>query len=192
MSECRLYKENGNYHFMTKRFDRDMRTGGKIHMQSLGAIAHYDFNDPGVYSYEQAADVIYRLGMGQKEIEQLYRRMVFNVMARNQDDHVKNISFLMDRRGQWTLSPAYDVTYAYDRKNRWLTRHQMSINGKTDSIVREDLKQCAGRMNIDKRRLTKIIEDVETAVLQWEQFAEKAGVREETCQEIKKNMQTFL
>lgn len=188
MSECRLYKENSNYHFMTKRFDRNPETGDKIHMQSLGAIAHYDFNEPGVNSYEQAADVIYRLGMGQKEIEQLYRRMVFNIMARNHDDHVKNLSFLMNRKGKWSLAPAYDITYAYDKNNRWLARHQMSTNGKLDDFTKLDLKQCASRMNIGTRKVMKILEDVESAISQWEIFSEKVGIREETCREIQSLM----
>lgn len=192
MSECRLYEENGNYHFMTKRFDRNPDNGSKIHMQSLGAMAHYDFNEPGMYSYEQAADVIYKLGMGQKEIEQLYRRMVFNTIARNQDDHVKNISFLMDRKGRWSLSPAYDITYAYDKNNRWLAKHQMSINGKTDNYERLDLEECANRMNIGKRRMEKILEEVETAVSKWRDIAETVGIRETTHNEIKSNFNYII
>lgn len=187
MSECRLYEENGNYHFMTKRFDRNPENGSKLHMQSLGAMAHYDFNEPGAYSYEQVADVIYRLGMGQKEIEQLYRRMVFNIMARNQDDHVKNISFLMDRKGGWSLSPAYDITYAYDKNNRWLAKHQMSVNGKTDNYTKLDLEECASHMNIGKRRMRNILEEVETAIATWQVFAEKAEIGEWTYNAIKDN-----
>lgn len=187
MSECRLYEENGNYHFMTKRFDRNPENGSKLHMQSLGAMAHYDFNEPGAYSYEQVADVIYRLGMGQKEIEQLYRRMVFNIMARNQDDHVKNISFLMDRKGGWSLSPAYDITYAYDKNNRWLAKHQMSVNGKTDNYTKLDLEECASRMNIGKRRTKNILEEVETTIATWQVFAEKAEIGEWTYNAIKDN-----
>ena len=187
MSECRLYEENGNYHFMTKRFDRNPENGSKLHMQSLGAMAHYDFNEPGAYSYEQVADVIYRLGMGQKEIEQLYRRMVFNIMARNQDDHVKNISFLMDRKGGWSLSPAYDITYAYDKNNRWLAKHQMSVNGKTDNYTKLDLEECASRMIIGKRRMGNILEEDETAIATWQVFAEKAEIGECTYNAIKDN-----
>lgn len=188
MSECRLYEENGNYHFMTKRFDRNSENGTKLHMQSLGAMAHYDFNEPGVYSYEQTANILYQLGMGQKEIEELYRRMVFNVIARNQDDHVKNISFLMNKKGQWSLAPAYDITYSYDKTNRWLANHQMSINGKTDNITMFDLKEAASRMNIGQRRMEKIIADVNTAVLNWEKYATDAKIKEEIFEEIKSNI----
>ena len=188
MSECRLYEENGNYHFMTKRFDRDSEDGTKIHMQSLGAMAHYDFNEPGVYSYEQAATILYQLGMGQKEIEQLYRRMVFNVIARNQDDHVKNISFLMDKKGKWILAPAYDITYSYDKTNSWLAKHQMRINGKVDNFTMADLRETASRMNIGKRRMEKIVEEVRIAVSNWKDFAESVGVREKMYDEIKNNL----
>ena len=187
MNDCRLYRENGNYHFMAKRFDRESDSGRKIHMQSLGAIAHYDFNMPGTHSYEQAADVIYRLGMGQKEVEQLFRRMVFNIAARNQDDHVKNISFLMDRNGRWSLAPAYDVTYAYDRTNHWLSRHQMSVNGKLDNITMNDVLSCGKRINISKNKIRKITEEVNAAVGRWQMFAENAFLNEQTCLEVSQN-----
>lgn len=191
MSECRLYKENGRRHFMTKRFDREENTGNKIHMQSLGAIAHYDYNDPGAHSYEQAAQIMYKIGLDQKEIEKLYRRMVFNVIARNQDDHVKNISFLMDRKGKWSLSPAYDVTYAYDKSNMWLAKHQMSINGKTENLELDDLLMSGKQMNISRAKALNMIEEVETAVAKWDEFAEQAEIREEIKDEIKSN-QVFL
>lgn len=187
MSECRLYQENGRHHFMTKRFDRDEITGNKIHMQSLGAIAHYDFNEPGAHSYEQATHIMYQLGLKQQEIEKLYRRMVFNVIARNQDDHVKNISFLMDRQGRWSLSPAYDVTYAYDRSNLWLARHQMSINGKTENYNLDDILMSGKQMNISRAKALNIIEEVEGSVSQWKKFSEQAKIREEVFQEIKSN-----
>lgn len=187
MNDCRLYRENGNYHFMTKRFDRESDLGRKIHMQSLGAIAHYDFNMPGTHSYEQAADVIYRLGMGQKDIEQLFRRMVFNIAARNQDDHVKNISFLMDRNGIWSLAPAYDVTYAYDRTNHWLSKHQMSVNGKLENITMDDVLSCGKRMNISKNKIRKITEEVNAAVGRWQIFAENAFLNEQTYLEVSQN-----
>lgn len=187
MSECRLYQENGRHHFMTKRFDRDEITGNKIHMQSLGAIAHYDFNELGAHSYEQATHIMYQLGLKQQEIEKLYRRMVFNVIARNQDDHVKNISFLMDRQGRWSLSPAYDVTYAYDRSNLWLARHQMSINGKTENYNLDDILMSGKQMNISRAKALNIIEEVEGSVSQWKKFSEQAKIREEVFQEIKSN-----
>ena len=177
MSECRLYEESGRHHFLTKRFDRT-DSGEKLHMQSLGAIAHFDFNQAGAYSYEQAVDVARNLGLGQAEVEQLYRRMVLNVMARNNDDHVKNISFLMNKRGVWSLAPAYDVTYAYNPHGAWTGRHQMSLNGKRDDISYDDLLACAGHMSISARRAKAIVEGVRRAVKSWRSYAEKAGLEE--------------
>ncbi|MCR5466112.1 MAG: type II toxin-antitoxin system HipA family toxin [Lachnospiraceae bacterium] len=186
MSECLLLRQAGKYHFATKRFDRIGDSGEKLHMQTLGALAHYDFNDPGTNSYEQAAQVLYRLGMGKKEAEQLYRRMVFNVMARNQDDHVKNISFLMDRRGRWSLAPAYDVTFAMDPDNPWLRRHQMSVNGKLENISAEDLLASAKNMNLSELRAKRILNEVSAALAGWSDFAEEAFVTEPTMEAVQK------
>lgn len=188
MSECRLFEDGGYQHFMTKRFDRQSPNGKKIHMQTLGALAHFDYNLPGAYAYEQVGDIIYRLGMGQREIEQFYRRMVFNVLAKNQDDHVKNTSFLMNMKGDWALSPAYDITYAYDPTNYWLSKHQMSINGKVENITKQDLLDCGKRMNISKMRSTRIIEDVGEKIEKWLSYAEQAKVKEQTAEMIQKNL----
>lgn len=179
MSECRILKENGHNHFMTKRFDRV--DGKKIHMQTLGAIAHIDYNVPGLCSYEQVAAYMRQLGLKAKEIEQLYRRMVFNVLAVNQDDHVKNISFLMDKKGVWKLSPAYDVTFAYDMGNKWLYAHQMLVNGKRDKITLEDLITSGQTMDISTQRCKHILEDVQKAVDTWMPIAKEVGIREKTA-----------
>lgn len=184
MSDCRLYQESGRYHFMTRRFDRD-EAGEKIHMQTLGALAHYDYNMPGVYSYEQAAHIIERLGIGQKAVEQFFRRMVFNIITRNQDDHVKNISFLMSRTGQWHLAPAYDITYASDMGNYWLAKHQMSMNGKTENFESEDFYACGKAMNLSKARIKKICEEVKASTLLWEQCAREAFLEERDMEEVK-------
>ena len=186
MEECRIYKEHGRHHFMTRRFDRDPDTGRKLHMQSLGAIAHFDFNIPGVYSYEQAAEVMRRMGISRAGIAQLYSRMVFNVAARNQDDHVKNISFLMDRRGKWSLSPAYDVTYAYNPDGMWTGSHQMTVNGKREGITRGDLLAAAGHMGIPNAAAVKAIDRVAGAVSGWSEFAAEAELGEEAMEAVKK------
>ena len=186
MSECRLYEESGNYHFMTRRFDREADTGKKIHMQTLGALAHYDYNEPGIHSYEQVASIIYRLGMKQDEVEQFFRRMVFNVLTRNQDDHVKNIAFLMDMKGKWSLAPAYDITYAYEPNNFWLKRHQMSISGKLDGFTLGDLLECGKKMNISKIRSEKMIREVRDAVSNWQEYAWEAKLSEAVFDEISK------
>ncbi len=187
MSECSIYKESGRFHFMTKRFDRIKETGEKIHMLSLGAIAHFDFNSPGSTSYEQAANVMYKLKLNQDEIEQLFMRMVFNVMARNQDDHVKNISFLMNRKGEWSLAPAYDITYAYIPNSIWTGKHQMSINGKTENLTKQDIIDCGRHMNISNMRIKNIIEKVETAIINWDKYAHRAELPKLIIKEKKKN-----
>ncbi|HEY6621417.1 MAG TPA: HipA domain-containing protein [Steroidobacteraceae bacterium] len=175
MSESRLLEEGGRRHFMTRRFDR-MNDGGKLHMQSLAALAHFDFNSAGVYSYEQAFDAIKRLGLSMGAREQQFRRMIFNVVARNQDDHVKNIAFLMDKAGAWSLSPAFDVTYAYNPEGLWTSRHQMTINGKTDGFIREDFKAVAQVAGLKRGRSEAIVTNVMDTVKKWPHYARTAGV----------------
>lgn len=184
MNECRLLKENGRSHFMTKRFDRTEK-GGKLHMQSLCAMQHYDYNQPGAYSYEQALQTIRKLGLPMEAIEEQFRRMAFNVIARNQDDHVKNIAFLMDRSGKWSLSPAYDLTYAFDPQNMWMHSHQMSLNGKRDNFTLDDFKACADLASMKRGRAEDILREVHQAVLRWHEFAEEAGIPESTANAIK-------
>ncbi|HTX30086.1 MAG TPA: type II toxin-antitoxin system HipA family toxin [Solirubrobacteraceae bacterium] len=178
MTECRLLEEGGRRHFMTRRFDRG-RDGSKRHMQSLGALAHLDFNQPGANSYEQAFDAMRRLGLPHQDIEQLFVRMVFNIVARNQDDHVKNIAFLMDRAGVWSLAPAFDMTYAYRPSSRWTGQHQMSVNGKRDEFALEDF-DAAGRVAaLPQGRARRIVHDVVEVVSQWDTYAERVNVNEE-------------
>ncbi|MEZ5308686.1 MAG: type II toxin-antitoxin system HipA family toxin [Pyrinomonadaceae bacterium] len=175
MNECRVLEENGRHHFLTKRFDRTP-TGEKIHMQSLGALAHFDYNRPGAYSYEQAIAVIKRLGMGMSQIEEQFRRMAFNIIARNQDDHVKNIAFLMDRRGIWSLAPAFDLTYSYNPNGDWTSRHQMTLNGKREDFTIADFESCARAVSMKRGRAAEIVREVIGAVSNWNEFAKKAGV----------------
>lgn len=176
MNECRLYEENGLFHFMTKRFDREEKTGRKLHMQTLGALAHYDYNEPAVYSYEMAASVLRRLRLSNEDIEQLCLRMIFNVLTKNNDDHVKNISFLMNRQGEWRLSPAYDLTLSYNPNNMWLKAHQMSINGKRTDITKQDLLSCARAMDISPSKCREMVQRVEYALSRFSEFAEKANI----------------
>ncbi len=180
LPECKLLPENGRVHFMAKRFDR--QGNKKLHMQSLCAIAHFDYNLAGTYSYEQAFQVGRQLGLPYHDSEELYRRMVFNVVARNQDDHTKNISFLMDEGGGWRLSPAYDVTYAYDPANKWMHAHQMSINGKTDGITKTDLTAVAKAMNIKKP--DEIIGQIVSGVSGWKGYGKEAGVSKSQIKKI--------
>lgn len=177
MSECRLFEENGRRHFMTRRFDR-LPGGGKLHLQSLGALMHFDFNLASAYSYEQALRTIRRLGLPMGAVEQQFRRMAFNIVARNQDDHVKNIAFLMDKSGTWSLSPAYDVIYSYQPDGRWTSQHQMTVNARRDGFTWEDFRACARAAGLKRGRAEIIVGEVIEVVTRWREFAAAAGVPE--------------
>ncbi len=187
MSECRLLEENGRRHFMTRRFDR-LSDGGKLHMQSLGALAHFDFNSAGAYAYEQAFDVIKRLGLPMRAREEQFRRMIFNVVARNQDDHVKNIAFLMDKAGTWSLSPAFDVTYAYNPTGLWTSRHQMTINAKRDDFTGEDFNAVAQVAGLKRGRPETILAEVVDTIKEWPRYAKTAGVLDAQRDKIRRTL----
>ncbi len=188
MTECFLIEENGRAHFLTKRFDR--KAGKKVHMQTLCGIAHYDYRLHRTYSYEQAFNVMRKLRLSYSEAKEMFRRMVFNVVVRNQDDHTKNISFLMEEDGKWQLSPAYDMGYAYNPHGGWTATHQMSINGKFDNIVREDLLGFASQNNI--KDAAPIIDEVCEIVSRWEDMAKECGVPSEMIDAVKSNMMLRL
>lgn len=190
MNECRIYNSEGDKHFMTKRFDRV--EGKKLHMQSLGALAHISYQEPGICGYELAASYMKELDLTFKEIEQFYRRMVFNCLAVNQDDHVKNISFLMDRDGKWTLAPAYDITFSYDINNKWLRAHQMTVNGKNVDIDAQDIIAAGLKMGIRERKCRDIFEEVRNTVLNFSGFATKAGMSEKTYQYVNSVISTNM
>jgi serine/threonine-protein kinase HipA len=175
MSDCRLLEENGRRHFMTRRFDR-LIGGEKLHMQSLGALMHFDFNQAGAYAYEQAMLVIRRLELPMAALEEQFRRLVFNIVARNQDDHVKNIAFLMNKEGQWSLAPAFDVTYSYNPSGAWTAQHQMKLNGKRDGFTKADFEACAKAAAMKRGRAQSIIDEVIESVKRWPEFAAEAGV----------------
>ena len=182
MTECRLWNRR---HFMTRRFDR-LSGGRKLHMQTLGAMAHFDFNDPMRHSYEQAFRVTRQVvGDVRAEVE-LFRRMVFNVLAWNCDDHVKNVSYLMDRAGAWTLAPAYDECYAYNPNGAWTSGHQMSVNGKKTDIGLADLLAAGKVAGLDERTARSIVSEVRDAVAAWTRFAAEAEVKDEFVTKIGK------
>lgn len=183
MTPCRLLEENGRAHFMTRRFDRHGRQ--KVHMQSLCGMAHYDFNMAGAYGYEQAFQVMRQLRLPKADAIQLFRRMVFNVLARNQDDHTKNIAFLMDQTGTWRLSPAYDVTYAHNPAGKWTNAHQMSINGKLDGFTLEDMVVVGESIRLPNP--AAVVAEIGEAVGRWPEFAKKAGLRDGLTTEIGRN-----
>lgn len=183
MTECRLLREGDSCHFMTRRFDRTP-AGEKIHMQTLAAIAHLDRDTR--HSYEEAFRIMRRMELPYDQQEELYRRMVFNVMARNHDDHTKNFSFLMDKDGKWSLAPAYDMCYSYSPEGKWTSRHQMSLNGKQDGFTDDDLIKVGQNMGI--RTYRHIIGQVRETVSHWMDFAEESGVLPEHAGLIRSNM----
>lgn len=190
MSESHLLENAGHRHFMTRRFDR-LAGGKKLHYQSLTALAHYDFNAAGAYSYEQAITVIKQLGLSYDPLEEFFRRAVFNICARNQDDHAKNIGFLMNKRGEWSLAPAFDMTYAYNPGGLWTGTHQLTFNGKRDNFVLDDFKAVAKFAGLKQGRYKKILAEVQSAVAQWPKLAKKNEVHSEYIKAIKATHRKF-
>jgi len=181
--ETALLEDGPRRHFMVRRFDRP---GGRerLHMQTLGALVHVDYNEHGLFSYEQTLGAIRRLKCPAADQREFMRRAVFNVLARNQDDHVKQVSFLMDKQGRWRLSPAYDLTYAFNPAGRWTSRHQMSIAGKLDDFTPEDLSRLGEAAEQGPTQARRVIEQVSEAVSRWPAFAESAGVDTDATSKI--------
>lgn len=191
MSECRLLEENGRRHFMTRRFDR-LADGGKLHMQSLGALAHFDFNQAGAHAYEQALWTLRQLDLPMAAVEEQFRRMLFNVAARNQDDHVKNIAFLMNKQGQWSLAPAFDVTYSHNPSGSWTATHQMTLNGKRDGFTMGDFAACAKSALMKRGRAAAILEEVRAAVARWPEFATVARLEGGLTRSVQKKHRLYF
>jgi len=188
MSECQLLEENGRAHFMTRRFDRE-NNNTKHHIQTLCGIYHFDYNNLFGYSYEQVFQTMRMLRLTYPEAEQMFRRMVFNVLATNCDDHTKNFSFRLKQNGKWELAPAYDVCYSFDPNNIWVSQQTLSINGKHKSITKEDLLTLAKDNNIKKGE--KIIDEINAVVKNWGDFASKVNVKKDLHQTIQANLHTF-
>ena len=181
MTECQLLEENGRAHFMTKRFDR-VPGKGKIHTQSWCAMSHIDFTEVGAHSYEGLFQTMRALALPYPQAEQLFRRMVFNVIARNCDDHAKNFSFMMDKRDEWKLAPAFDVCYAYRPGSIWVSKQSLTVNGKRENFTRADLLEVAQQMNIKKA--DHIISEIQQTINQWPKYANQAEVKEDLKREI--------
>jgi len=181
-----LFEENGRAHFMTKRFDRD---GGetKHHIQTFCALKHFDFNQVNSFSYEQLFQTMRELKLTYQDAEQMYRRMVFNVIARNCDDHTKNFSFILKKDAKWELAPAYDICHAYKPDNRWVSQHALSINGKRKNIIKNDL--IAFGLSIKSKKSTSIIDEINDTVSQWKSFASNVGVERKLINEIGKTLE---
>lgn len=190
MMECRLHIDGPRAHFMTRRFDR-MEDGDKLHIQTLCAMDSADYTMPGGYSYEQALQVCRDLELDRDEQVELFRRMVFNVIARNQDDHTRNIAFKVWRDGIWKLTPAYDMCWAYRPDSEWVSTHQMTVNGKRDNFTLEDLLAVA--KHIPRLDGKKIVKEVADAVSRWREFAEEAGMDdEELTRQIEQTHRLYL
>ncbi|MBQ0736516.1 type II toxin-antitoxin system HipA family toxin [Aquimarina celericrescens] len=183
MEKSLLFEEHNRAHFMTKRFDR-VGDNQKVHMQTLCSLAHFDYKSPGAYSYENAFEIMRRLRLPHTDAIQLYKRMLFNVIARNQDDHTKNISFLMDKHGVWKLSPAYDVTYSYNPIGIWTSMHQMSLNGKRDDFNMQDLIAMGDKISYKNSK--EAIQQITDVVTNWNQYASKAGIPKEQANKLAK------
>ncbi len=183
MENSILFEEHGRAHFMTRRFDR-LRNDEKIHMQTLCSLAHFDYKSPGAYSYENAFQVMRQLRLPHSDAIKLYKRMLLNVIARNQDDHTKNISFLMNKKGEWRLSPAYDVTYSYNPTGIWTSMHQMSINGKRNDFVIDDLKAVADKISYKNGK--EAIQEVLDVVSNWKSYARASGIPDTQADRLQK------
>jgi serine/threonine-protein kinase HipA len=191
MNPCRLLEEGGRQHFMTQRFDR-LADGNRLHMQSLAALAHLDFKESRAHSYEQSFVIMRRLNLPHPQIRQQFRRMVFNIVSRNQDDHVKNIAFLMDRSGQWSLSPAFDIGYAYNPQGDWTSQHQMSVNFKRDNFTLDDLIIAGRSADLSAREVKTMLGEVTDSLSRWSQFAADSGVRPQFTKDIARNLRLTL
>lgn len=185
MTESQLFEENGRAHFMTRRFDRE-HIKDKLHVQSFCAMQHYDFNEVSLYSYEQLFETMRSLSLPYPQAEQLYRRMVFNVMGRNCDDHTKNFAFVMNKAGKWRLSPAFDVCHAYRPGSDWVSQHSLSINGKRNNITKTDLLEIAKQMNVKKSE--NIIKQIASVISKWNQYASQVKVESKLKEAIEKTL----
>jgi serine/threonine-protein kinase HipA len=192
MEKCRLIEENGRAHFLTKRFDRV--NGKKLHMQSLCGLQHYDFNMAGAYSYEQAMETIRKLVKTgtKKALEQQFRRTAFNGISRNQDDHTKNIAFLMNQKGEWLLSPAFDVVFSYNPKGAWTNKHQMQINGKRDNFELQDFIELGKKADLSSIKVKNILKEITEVVSKWENFFEETKVPNELINMVRGNLRLNL
>ena len=187
MEDCRILNKDGRSHFMTRRFDR--RDGKKHHVQTLAALGHFDYNVPKCCSYETYANVARRLGMGKEAMEELFRRTAFNFFGVNCDDHVKNFAFLMDRKGNWSLAPAYDLTFAYSPNNRWISAHQMMLCGKTTRVTVEDLMTFGKSLRLSKQFCEKTVGRIADLFDHWMDYAERCQIKEERAEELAKVIQ---
>lgn len=183
MSLCELLTENGRAHFMTKRFDRE-KGNIKHHIQTLCGMDHVDYKKKETNAYEQLLMAIRKLGMGHEAEVEAFRRMVFNVLTCNCDDHSKNFSFILKQGGAWDLAPAYDLTFAHNPKGEWTHQHLMSVNGKFKDITKKDFLSVADRFGVGEAKF--VIDEVSAALELWPKFAKEAGLSSKAIKNIQK------
>lgn len=185
MMPSRLLEENGRAHFMTKRFDRE-GSSTRHHIQTFCAMKHFDYNQVNSYSYEQLFQTMRELRMDYSDAEQMFRRMVFNVAAKNCDDHTKNFAFRLKQGGKWELAPAYDLCHAYKPEHKWVSQHALSMNGKRDQITMEDLLIIGE--SIKNKKAEEVIDEISEVVSRWKTFADEVGVEHQLRDEIGKTL----
>ncbi|GGB92378.1 toxin HipA [Marinobacterium zhoushanense] len=191
MMPCELFRENGRAHFMTKRFDREENQ--KYHTLTLCGMVHADFKKPAHYSYEELLMVARQLNLTTKEQIQIFKRMVFNVIARNQDDHTKNTTFIVDDNLEWRLAPAYDIAFSYRPDSPWVGQHQMTINGKSDGFLRDDLLKVASLIpGMTEHKANGQIDEIKTVVMSWRERADDTGVFPELRDHIQDHLRLYI
>jgi len=185
MMPSRLLEENGRAHFMTRRFDRE-DGATKHHIQTFCALKHFDYNATTSFSYEQLFQTMRELRLPYPASEQMFRRMAFNVLAQNCDDHTKNFSFILKKGEDWELAPAYDICHAYQPNHQWISQHALSINGKRSGITKEDLLTVGA--SIKNKKAEAVIEEINNTVGRWKDFADEVNVLPELRDEIAKTL----
>ncbi|OIQ01121.1 MAG: toxin HipA [Zetaproteobacteria bacterium CG2_30_46_52] len=191
MMPCRLLDEGNRRHFITQRFDRNGNE--KRHVQTLNGLAHVSYKNVGSYSYAELFATARELRLNPNDAMQLFKRMVFNVVARNHDDHSKNVGFMLDDQGQWQLSPAYDLAYSYKPGSAWVNHHWMKLNGKQDNFTREDFYTFEKLSPIfNKRKIDQIIEETTAHVSKWNTLATEHSVPHALLESIASNLRLTL
>ncbi|MDE9433154.1 type II toxin-antitoxin system HipA family toxin [Xenorhabdus bovienii] len=191
MMPCKLLSEGDRRHFITQRFDRIGNE--KIHVQTLNSLVHVDYKMPGSYSYAELFGITRQLGLSAKEAEQLFKRMVFNIIARNHDDHAKNFAFMLNDSNKWQLAPAYDLAYSYKPGSKWVNSHWMSLNGKRDEFSRKDLYSLEKLSPLFTRsKINTIIDETIEHVSQWQVLATEYKVPESLIDEVGSNLRLDL
>lgn len=190
MMPCRLLEEGDRRHFITQRFDRIQNE--KVHVQTLNGIAHVDYKKPGGFSYPELFTVARQLRLSASEAEQIFRRMAFNIIARNHDDHSKNFAFLL-KEDQWQLTPAYDLAYSYKPGSIWVNSHWMSLNGKRDEFCRDDFYSLEKLSPLfSKRKINTIVDETIEHVSSWRHLAKEWDVPPSLIKEIDSNLRLSI